>query len=97
MVSRHPDRPYTLDYVEAITDGNFLELHGDRTVKDDKAMVGGFGELDGRPLCLLVNKKAQILKCASTETLGWQILKDIEGFEAYEACREIQQTSSNLD
>ena len=43
QVSRHPDRPYTLNYIEALTEGNFMELHGDRTVKDDKAMVGGFG------------------------------------------------------
>ena len=46
QVSRHPDRPYTLNYIEAITDGQFMELHGDRTVKDDKAMVGGFGFID---------------------------------------------------
>ncbi|MFB0998464.1 MAG: acetyl-CoA carboxylase carboxyl transferase subunit alpha, partial [Flavobacteriales bacterium] len=39
QVSRHPERPYTLSYINAITDGEFLELHGDRGVKDDKAMV----------------------------------------------------------
>jgi len=38
QLSRHPDRPYTLAYIEAITEGNFQELHGDRNVKDDKAM-----------------------------------------------------------
>lgn len=43
QVSRHPDRPYSLAYIEAITDGTFEELHGDRNVKDDKAMIGGFG------------------------------------------------------
>src|SRR5436190_24364194 len=43
QVSRHPDRPYTLKYIELLTDATFIELHGDRTVKDDKAMVGGFG------------------------------------------------------
>ena len=43
QISRHPNRPYTLDYIQAITDGDFIELHGDRTVKDDKAMVGGWG------------------------------------------------------
>ena len=40
QLSRHPSRPYTLAYIQAITNGNFLELHGDRGVKDDKAMVG---------------------------------------------------------
>ena len=57
QVSRHPDRPYTLDYIEALTDGNFMELHGDRTVKDDKAMVGGLGELDGRPVMFIGQQK----------------------------------------
>ena len=47
QLSRHPDRPYTLAYINAITDNDFLELHGDRGVKDDKAMVGGFGNVDG--------------------------------------------------
>ena len=45
QLSRHPDRPYTLKYIEKMT--NFLELYGDRNVKDDKAMVGGFANLDG--------------------------------------------------
>ena len=38
----NPERPYTLAYINAITESNFIELHGDRNVKDDKAMVGGF-------------------------------------------------------
>ncbi len=41
QLSRHPSRPYTLDFIKALTKGTFMELHGDRTVKDDKAMVGG--------------------------------------------------------
>jgi len=48
QVSRHPDRPYTLSYINALTDGNFIEIFGDRTVKDDKAMVGGLGSIDGK-------------------------------------------------
>lgn len=44
QLSRHPDRPYTLDYIERMCD-QFIELHGDRTVRDDPAMVGGFGEI----------------------------------------------------
>src|ERR1043165_1920654 len=46
QVSRHPERPYTLAYIESITNKSFIELHGDRTVADDKAMIGGFGEID---------------------------------------------------
>ena len=41
QLSRHPSRPYTLDYINSLTNGTFLELHGDRNVADDKAMVGG--------------------------------------------------------
>ena len=46
QVARHPDRPYTLDYIQALT-SDFTELHGDRGVRDDPAMVGGFGTLEG--------------------------------------------------
>jgi acetyl-CoA carboxylase carboxyl transferase subunit alpha len=45
QLSRHPDRPYTLDYIERMCD-QFIELHGDRTVRDDPAMVGGFCDMD---------------------------------------------------
>ena len=45
QLSRHQDRPYTLDYIYEITD-DFIELHGDRNVADDRAMVGGFGTID---------------------------------------------------
>ena len=62
QLSRHPDRPYTLDYVNAITDGNFLELHGDRNVKDDKAMVGGFGEIDGKTYMIIGQQKGRNTK-----------------------------------
>ena len=41
QLSRHPSRPYTLDYINSLTNETFLELHGDRNVMDDKAMVGG--------------------------------------------------------
>ena len=47
QLSRHPDRPYTLKYIHLMCD-KFIELHGDRNVKDDKAMVGGFAELGGQ-------------------------------------------------
>ncbi len=57
QVSRHPERPYTLAYIESITDGNFIEFHGDRGVKDDKAMVGGFGLLDGQSVMFIGQQK----------------------------------------
>ncbi|MBM71366.1 MAG: acetyl-CoA carboxylase carboxyl transferase subunit alpha [Crocinitomicaceae bacterium] len=70
LVSRHPDRPYTLDYIESITEGNFIELHGDRTVKDDKAMVGGFGELDGRPIMFIGQQKGSNTKMRQYRNFG---------------------------
>jgi len=45
QMSRHPDRPYTMDYINAIFGNSFLELHGDRNFKDDKAMIGGLGKI----------------------------------------------------
>lgn len=57
QVSRHPERPYTLAYIEAITNGEFIEFHGDRGVKDDKAMVGGFGLLDGQSVMFIGQQK----------------------------------------
>ena len=62
QLSRHPDRPYTLDYIKQITNGNFLELHGDRNVKDDKAMVGGFGEIDGKTYMFIGQQKGRNTK-----------------------------------
>ncbi len=62
QLSRHPDRPYTLDYIKSITNGNFLELHGDRNVKDDKAMVGGFGEMDGKTYMFIGQQKGRNTK-----------------------------------
>ena len=57
QLSRHPDRPYTLAYIDALTNGQFIELHGDRSVKDDKAMVGGFGMIDGKSVMLIGQQK----------------------------------------
>ena len=57
QLSRHPQRPYTLDYIEALSGGDFIELHGDRGVKDDKAMVGGFGLLDGQSVMFVGQQK----------------------------------------
>lgn len=61
QLARHPDRPYTLDYVERIfTD--FVELHGDRLFSDDPALVGGLGKLDGRPVMVLGQQKGRTTK-----------------------------------
>lgn len=70
QVSRHPDRPYTLDYIKAITDSEFIELHGDRTVKDDKAMVGGFGMLNGRTVMFVGQQKGRNTKLRQYHNFG---------------------------
>lgn len=70
QLSRHPDRPYTLAYINAITDNTFQELHGDRSVKDDKAMVGGFGLLDGRSVMFIGQQKGINTKMRQYRNFG---------------------------
>ena len=70
QVSRHPDRPYTLKFIEIISDGSFVELHGDRTVKDDKAMVGGFGMVNGRSVMFIGQQKGINTKMRQYRNFG---------------------------
>jgi len=59
QISRHPQRPYTLDYIQALTKGEFIELHGDRNFADDKAMIGGFGMVDGQSIMFIGQQKGK--------------------------------------
>lgn len=61
QMSRHPDRPQTLDYISMMCD-NFLELHGDRTVKDDKAIIGGWANIDDQSLMVIGHQKGKNTK-----------------------------------
>jgi len=61
QLSRHPARPYTLDYIERLV-GDFVELHGDRRFSDDPAVVGGFGTFDGKPVLVLGHQKGRSTK-----------------------------------
>ena len=70
QLSRHPDRPYTLAYIDAITDKNFIELHGDRTVKDDKAMIGGFGSIEGKTVMFIGQQKGNNTKQRQYRNFG---------------------------
>src|SRR4051812_234595 len=70
QVSRHPDRPYTLAYIDYLTGGTFMELHGDRTVKDDKAMVGGFGSVDGKTVMFIGQQKGINTKMRQIRNFG---------------------------
>ncbi len=70
QVSRHPDRPYALSYINYLTDGNFHELHGDRTVKDDKAMIGGLGCVDGKSVMFIGQQKGANTKQRQYRNFG---------------------------
>lgn len=69
QLSRHPNRPYTLAYIERICD-KFIELHGDRNVKDDKAMVGGLGKLGGRTVMFIGHQKGVNTKMRQLRNFG---------------------------
>jgi acetyl-CoA carboxylase carboxyl transferase subunit alpha len=70
QLSRHQDRPYTLSYIEYLTEKNFIELYGDRTVKDDKAIVGGFGSIDGQTVMLIGQQKGTTTKQRQFRNFG---------------------------
>ncbi|MEN9701322.1 MAG: hypothetical protein RIR55_637 [Bacteroidota bacterium] len=69
QLSRHPDRPYTLKYIHLMCD-KFIELHGDRNVKDDKAMVGGFTELNGQTVMMIGQQKGSNTKARQMRNFG---------------------------
>ncbi|MCC7400017.1 MAG: acetyl-CoA carboxylase carboxyltransferase subunit alpha [Chitinophagaceae bacterium] len=69
QLSRHPDRPYTLKYVEKMTT-NFVEMFGDRNVRDDKAMVGGFASLDGETVMIVGQQKGSNTKTRQIRNFG---------------------------
>lgn len=70
QVSRHPDRPYSNDYIKYFTQGEYLELHGDRTVKDDRAMIGGFGLMDGQTVMFIGQQKGRNTKLRQYHNFG---------------------------
>jgi len=70
QLSRHPDRPYTADYIQAITGGSFIEMFGDRSVKDDKAMMGGFGLVGGQTVMLIGQQKGASTKMRQYRNFG---------------------------
>jgi acetyl-CoA carboxylase carboxyl transferase subunit alpha len=69
QLSRHPDRPYTLKYIDKMCT-NFIELHGDRNVKDDKAMVGGFAQLNGETVMIIGQQKGTNTKTRQMRNFG---------------------------
>ena len=70
QLSRHPQRPYTQAYIEALTEGNFIELHGDRGVKDDKAMIGGWGTMGDQTYMFIGQQKGVNTKMRQYRNFG---------------------------
>lgn len=70
QLSRHPNRPYTLDYINAICGNTFLELHGDRNVKDDKAMIGGLGKIGDQSFMIVGQQKGYNTKTRQLRNFG---------------------------
>jgi acetyl-CoA carboxylase carboxyl transferase subunit alpha len=70
QVSRHPDRPYSLAYIQAITENDFIELHGDRTVRDDKAIIGGLGSIDEQTAMFIGHQKGNNTKMRQYRNFG---------------------------
>ncbi|WP_310992654.1 acetyl-CoA carboxylase carboxyltransferase subunit alpha [Aequorivita marina] len=70
QLSRHPNRPYTMDYINAICGDSFLELHGDRNFKDDKAMVGGLGKIGDQSYMFLGQQKGYNTKTRQYRNFG---------------------------
>ena len=70
QLSRHPNRPYTLDYIRAICGDTFMELHGDRNVKDDKAMIGGLGKIGDQSFMFIGQQKGYNTKTRQYRNFG---------------------------
>ncbi|MCT4628515.1 acetyl-CoA carboxylase carboxyltransferase subunit alpha [Winogradskyella sp.] len=70
QMSRHPNRPYTLDHIKALCGDSFLELHGDRNVKDDKAMIGGLGKIGDQSYMFIGQQKGYNTKTRQYRNFG---------------------------
>jgi len=70
QLSRHPNRPYTLDHINALCGDTFLELFGDRNFKDDKAMIGGLGKIDGQSYMIIGQQKGYNTKTRQYRNFG---------------------------
>jgi acetyl-CoA carboxylase carboxyl transferase subunit alpha len=90
QISRHQDRPYTLDYIKAITK-NFIELHGDRNVGDDKAMVGGLAQIDNMNVMIIGQQKGRTTKERQYRNFG------MPNPEGYRKAKRLMQMAEKFD
>jgi len=77
MIARHPQRPYTLDYIRAICT-DFIELHGDRSFSDDAALVGGLARFEGTPVVVIGQQKGRTVQDRCTGTSACRTRKATE-------------------
>jgi acetyl-CoA carboxylase carboxyl transferase subunit alpha len=70
QLSRHPNRPYTMDYISTLCGDSFLELFGDRNFKDDKAMIGGLGKINGQSFMIVGQQKGYNTKTRQYRNFG---------------------------
>ena len=91
QLSRHPDRPYTLNYIEKMCT-NFIELHGDRNFKDDKAMVGGFAELGDKTVMIIGQQKGNNTKTRQYRNFG---MANPEGYRKALRLMKLAENSTN--
>ena len=90
QLSRHPDRPYTLKYIEKMC-SNFVELHGDRNFKDDTAMVGGFADIDGETVMIIGQQKGINTKMRQQRNFG------MANPEGYRKALRLMQLAEKFD
>ena len=102
QLSRHPERPYTLAYINAITT-DFIELHGDRLFKDDKAIVGGFAKIDDQTVMVLGHQKGINTKMRQYRNFGManpdgyrKALRLMKLAEKFNNIHEYNTSQSNL-
>ena len=86
QLARHPERPYTLDYIQFMTT-DFIELHGDRAFGDDKSIVGGFAKLDGQSVMIIGQQKGRDTKSNVYRNFGMPQPEGIEKHFAHEVAK----------
>ena len=82
-MSRHPNRPYSSDYIKSITD-NWIEFHGDRKYSDDKAIIAGIGQIDSKSIMIIAQEKGRGTKDKLKRNFGTQTRQCFHGHDARE-------------
>ena len=91
QLSRHPSRPYTLDYINSLTNGTFLELHGDRNIADDKAMIGGLGKIENQSFMFIGTQKGYNTKTRQYRNFG------MSNPEGYRKALRLMKSANKFD